>query len=269
VIEPTRSWVPHFVRETRGYRDLFVSLVRRDVALRYKQTAIGPAWVILQPILTAATFAFLFGSVAKVPLDVDVSYFVFALVGMSLWTGFAASLTRGTTSLIANRDLVSKVYFPRVLLPAAAAAAASLDCFAILTGVVIYLAVFGPGLGIEALLVLPLAVSAIGFAAALASGMGALLVGFRDVAYGLPLIVQSLLLVTPVLYPLSSVDGVARDLMQLNPMTTVFEALRWALLDGSAPGFEWVLYAAAVMGLVGFAATAVFARLERTFADVI
>jgi lipopolysaccharide transport system permease protein len=269
VIQPRASWIPRFWGDIPQYRDLLMSLIRRDVALRYKQTALGPAWILVQPILTAATFAFIFGSVARVDLDIDVPYFVYALVGMSLWTGFSQSLSRATTSILANVDLVTKIHFPRILLPLGAALATAVDCLLVEAGLAIYLIVSGRGLGPEVLVVIPVTFVALTFAASLAAGLGAALVRFRDVQYGLPLIVQSLLLVTPVLYPLSAVSDSVEDIARANPLTAVFETLRWGLLSSPAPSVGEVAYSVAAMVVLSLVGLSVFARLERDFADVI
>lgn len=268
-IRHSRSWLPPQLRILVAYRDLLRSLIKRDVSLRYRQTLLGPAWIVVQPLMTAAIFTFVFGSVAKVPIPKDVPYFVFAIMGMGLWTGFSQCLTRSTSSVLANIDLVTKVYFPRLLLPVSAAAAAAVDSSLMIGVACSILLLSGLGINSAALLVPALLLGVLFLAMCVGAALGALLVRARDVQYGVPILVQGLLFATPVLYPLQSIPESVRPLSAANPLTFYFEALRWATFGTPAPSASLVVSSLCVTGALGLAGVCVFSRLERDFADVI
>ncbi len=268
IIERKASWVPRFGRAAWQYRDLLRSFVRRDLVVRYKQTALGPTWVIVQPLLGAGVFTFVFATVADVPVPGDVPYFVFALTGLALWTGFSQALTRSTASILGNVDLVTKVYFPRILLPLSAGTSATVDCVVMLVLAVLVLAA-AAGATVAAVVTLPILLACVALGTCAGCALGALLVRFRDVQYGVPVLVQSLLFLTPVLYPLNSIPDGVRTAVSLNPLTFYFEALRWGLLDGARPSLGSAAYALTATAIICTACLCVFARLERDFADVI
>jgi lipopolysaccharide transport system permease protein len=268
VIRPPSRWSPINVRELWEFRDLLHRFVVRDLKLRYRQTALGVAWVVLQPLLAAGVFAFVFGRVADLDSE-GVPYFAFAFAGMLAWNTFNQSLTRMSGSLVANSGLIAKIFFPRLVLPLSTLGAVLVDfavAFTMMT-VVWIVAGVAPSWG---LLTLPLWLAAL---LLLAAGVGllaaALMVPYRDVQYVLPVATQTLLYASPVAYALSAVPQSARGVYQLNPLTGLLEGYRWALLDvGSVRLWPtvWLGVCAVVLFLVG---SFNFTRMERKFADVI
>jgi lipopolysaccharide transport system permease protein len=258
----------HSLREIWQYRDLFRALGTRDLRLRYRQTFLGVAWVVLQPLAAAGIFAFVFGTIAHVPTD-DQPYVLFALAALAGWNFFSAVLTRASTSLIQNPQLVTRVYFPRLILPLAVVPAALVDLLVTLAAFAVI--ALGQGHGFDARLIgLPVAILLLG---ALALGAGfaaaALAVRYRDVQYLLPVVIQLALYASPVAYSASAVPIRWQVLYYANPLAAPLELLRWSLLGTPAPALRELWYsvgAAAVLVLVG---AVVFRRIERSFADEI
>jgi lipopolysaccharide transport system permease protein len=249
------------------YRELLYFLVWRDVKVRYKQTVLGAAWAVLQPVMTMAVFALFLGRLAKVPSD-DVPYPLFAFAGLVPWTYFATALAGGAQSIVGSQQLISKVYFPRVLIPLAAAVTPLVD-FAIALATIVPLMLWyhaAPGLAVVWLPAFALLAFATAFAAAL--WLATLTVEYRDVRYLVPFAVQFWMFATPVAYPASLVPERWRLLYGLNPMTGVVEGFRWALVGGPAPGPMLAASAAAVAALL-VSGLMFFRRSEATFADVI
>jgi lipopolysaccharide transport system permease protein len=268
VIEPPRSWEALNLRELWGYRELLYFLTWRDVKVRYKQTALGAAWAVLQPLLTMVVFSVIFGALIRVPSD-GVPYPVFAYVALLPWTFFASALTRASTSLVSDATLLTKVYFPRLLLPVSAVLSMTLD-FAVSS--LILLAMMGwygivPGVG---LLTLPLFVL-LAFVTALACGfwLSALNVRYRDIAHVIPFLVQIWFFITPVAYPSSIIPERWRALYGLNPMVGVVEGFRWALLDTAAAPRATVGVSVAVVIILFVGGVFCFRRMEHAFADVV
>jgi lipopolysaccharide transport system permease protein len=255
-------------RELWAYRDLYFILSGRDVKLRYKQTALGVAWVVLQPVLTALIFTAIFGRVAHLPSD-GVPYTLFVFVGLLPWTLFAASLQRAGNSLVSNANLISKVYFPRMIVPLAANGAVLVD-FAVSLGVLaIMMAVYrvAPTWNLLALpffLLLTLA-AAIG----MSLFFSALNVYYRDFAFALPFIIQIWTYVSPVAYATSLVPARWRPLFWLNPAVGFIEGFRWSLLGTGTFNLQLTLISAASATLFLVIGMWVFRRVERRFADVI
>ncbi len=253
--------------EVWEHRELLLFLTWRDLRVRYKQTALGAAWALLQPLLTMLVFSVFFGALARMPSD-GVPYPVFAYCGLLPWQLFAFALTGAAQSLTANERLVTKVYFPRLILPLAAVLAGLVDfavAFALLVPLMLAYGV-RPGAAVATLplFVALLLVTAVG----VGLGLGALNVRFRDVRHALPFLTQLWLFATPIAYPASLVPERFRALMGLNPMAGVVEGFRWALLGAPAPGP--LLWLSAGVALVGLAAGLFyFLRVERSFADVI
>ena len=272
VIEPTRGWSSLQLRSVWAYRELLYFLVWRDVKVRYKQTALGVAWIVLQPLLSTVVFTLLFGVLLRTPSD-GAPYALFALSALVPWHYFAGSLSRVGGSLVSNANLITKVYFPRLIIP--------------LSGVLSTLVDFGVGFGmLVALLIayrVPLSPNALwlplflllGVVTALGFGLwlAALNVRYRDVNYLIPFLVQIWMYVTPVIYGSSLLPERYRFLLALNPMTGVVEGFRWALLgplleEAWEPGLLFAI--SVVVSLVVLASGVVFfRRTERTFADVI
>ena len=251
------------------YRDLWLTLALRDVKLRYRQTALGVAWVVLLPLLASGVFTLVFGLVAQLPSD-GSPYFLFVFAGYLGWTSFQNTLQRCSVSLIGNSSLVTKVYFPRVLLPASTVLASLLD-FAI--GAVIFLAVLlvrGELAPLSSLILVPFLLLAL---QVLALGLGmfaaALTVRYRDVKYVLPFLIQLLLYASPVAYAVSVVPEHIRRYYLFNPVAPLLDALRTALLGRGVIHWQAVGGATLAAVLILIAGTLFFLRQDRQYADVI
>ena len=268
LIEPPRRWEALELREFWRYRELLYFLTWRDVKVRYKQTAIGAAWAILQPFLTMVVFSVIFGSLIQVPSD-GVPYPIFSYAALLPWTFFAGALTRSGNSLVYDANLVSKVYFPRMILPFAAVLSLLVDfaiAFIVLLGMMLFYGIV-PGI---AVLTLPLFLL-LAFMAALACGLwlSAVNVKYRDVAYVIPFLTQFWLFMTPVAYSSSIIPEAWRPLYGLNPMAGVIEGFRWALLStGQIPSGPIFVSAAVVIALL-IGGLFYFQRMESQFADIV
>jgi lipopolysaccharide transport system permease protein len=268
-LQPTRGFSRVLSpRELWRYRDLAFQIAARDLTIRYRQTAFGAAWAILQPVAFMVIFSFVFGRAAGISSD-GLPYALFSLAGLVPWMFFANSFLLASESLVLNQALISKIYFPRIFIPAGIVAAGCVDFAISLLILLIVVLVYGivPS---AAILILPLLV-AVAVATALGAGtaLSAINVRYRDVRYVVPFATQMWLFLTPVVYPSSSLSEPLRTLSAINPMTGVVEGFRWAVLDsGNAPldliGISTV--AAVVLLLCGLA---YFDRVERSFADVI
>jgi lipopolysaccharide transport system permease protein len=237
------------------------------VKVRYKQTALGALWAVLQPVLTMVVFSLIFGRVGDVPSD-GITYPVFSLAGLVVWTYFSNGLLQSSNSLVNNIPLVTKVYFPRVLLPAGALLACLVD-FAISLGV---LAVVMIAYGVTPparIVLMPLMVLiAIASTLGVSSLLGAMNVRYRDVRYVLPFLAQLWLFLTPVAYPASLLDEPWRTLIGINPMAGAVEGFRWCVTGAHTNPMGTVLLSAVSATVVLIAGLMYFVRAERTFADV-
>ncbi|HWD63585.1 MAG TPA: ABC transporter permease [Solirubrobacteraceae bacterium] len=250
------------------YRDVALQLAMRDITVRYRQTFLGAAWAILQPLVIMVVFSVVFGSLAHVSSG-GAPYALFSLSGLVPWTFFANALLMGSDSLVSNSALVSKIYFPRIFIPAGVVAAGTVD-FAIALVILFVVVGIGGGHLSLGLLVLPLLI-AITVAAALgvSTGLAALNVRYRDVRYAVPFTVQLWLFATPVAYSSSLVPEPWRTVFAVNPMVGVVEGFRWAMLD--RPHAPWALIAVSAGTSLGLlvAGLAYFGRVERGFADFV
>ncbi|MGY1670987.1 ABC transporter permease [Geodermatophilus sp. SYSU D00710] len=268
VIRPSRGRPSVGWSELWAYRDLFYFLTWRDIKVRYKQTALGAAWAILQPFSTMVVFSIFFGKLAGIPSG-DVPYPVFAYTALVPWTFFATAVVQASNSMVDQEAILTKVYFPRLIVPTAAVLAGVVDvsiAFVVLVGMML---VYGIVPSV-AIVTLPLFVLFAAFTAlAVALWLSALNVRYRDVRYTLPFLVQLWLFASPVAYPSSLVPEPWRLLYGLNPMTGVVDGFRWALLgEAVAPGPELLVSVAAVIVL--FAGGIVyFRKMERSFADAV
>jgi len=256
------------IRELWRYRELFYFLAWRDVKLRYKQTVLGVAWAVLQPLMAMVIFTLLFGKLGSMPSD-GIPYPVFYFGALLPWTYFSATLSNSGNSLIANANLLTKVYFPRVILPTSAAVSGLVD-FAV--GSVLLFAIMGyyrlvPGLSL--LLVPGLIVLLFFLALGVSMILAALNVRYRDVKYTLPFLVQLWLFATPVIYPVSMIPDRYRLFVALNPLSGVIDTFRASLVPTKQIDWQLLWISSAVT--LGIFATAVvyFKRTERTFADVV
>ena len=265
-ISPSRGWVSLRLRSVWEYRELLYFLVWRDVKVRYKQTALGAAWAIIQPVLTMLVFAVFFGRLAKVPSD-GVPYPLFAYVALVPWTFFANALTQASNSLVTSGNLITKVYFPRLIMPVASVLSGIVDFILAFSVLVLLLLWYDVGISLKVLWLPVFVAQGIATALAVAFWLSALNVEYRDVRYVVPFMTQFWLFATPVAYPSSLLSEPWRTLYGLNPMVGVVEGFRWALLDtGPGPGpMLAVSSLASLILLVGGAYY--FRRLERTFAD--
>jgi lipopolysaccharide transport system permease protein len=268
VIEPPRSWVPLDLRELWDQRELVYFLAWRDIKVRYKQTALGASWAILQPVFAMVVFSIFFGRLGRIPSD-GLPYPLWSFAGLVPWTFFAQGLTQAANSLVVSQNLLRKVYFPRLAIPIATVLSAALDfalAFVVLVGMMLF---YGVHPTWSVIWVLPLALLA--FVTALGAGIwfAALSVRYRDVRYIVPFLVQFWLFATPIAYPSSLLPARWRVLYAVNPMTGVVEGFRWSLLGTStAPGVMVAVSAiTAMVVLVGGAFY--FRRVERTFADLV
>lgn len=254
-------------RELWRYRDLAYQIAARDVTVRYRQTALGAAWAVLQPIGFMVVFSLFFGGVAGVSSD-GLPYPLFSLAALVPWTFFANSLLLGSESLVSNAALVSKIYFPRIFMPAGAIAAGLVDLGISL--VILFIIVLAWGyVPPPAVLVLPVLV-AIMLAAVMGAtaALSAVNVRYRDIKYVIPFAIQMWLFATPVVYSSSAIDEPWRTLTAINPMVGVVEGFRWAVLGADAP--LALIGVSAVSALILFVAgLAYFDRVERSFADFI
>jgi lipopolysaccharide transport system permease protein len=268
-IRPTRGLAKLGLRELWRFRNLAYFFAWRDVKVRYKQTLFGASWAIIQPFVLMVVFTFVFGTVLGVETPAGVPTPLFYYAGLLPWTLFATSLTAASISLFANASLVSKVYFPRLILPISAVGSSLIDFVVAMTILFVTLFVFGIGLSWHVLFLPPLAIFAIVTALAVGFWTAALNARFRDVQYVIPFVVQVLLFVTPVINPASKVPESIRPIYFLNPMAGVVEGFRWALLDAvPAPG-PVTLVSIAVTIVLLISGVLYFRSAERTFADLI
>ncbi len=274
VIEPSEGWVPVDLAELWRYRELIGFLALRDVKVRYKQSLLGIGWAVLQPLFTMVVFTFLFGVLlgpGRMPTPDGVPYAISTFCALVPWQLFASALSSSGNSLVVNQNLITKVYFPRLVAPIAPALGALVDfavAFVVLVGMML---VYGltPGIGI---LVVPLfAVFAVVAALSVSLWLSALNALYRDVRHILPFLVQAWMFATPVVYTTASImgdqPGWLRVLYGLNPMAGVIEGFRWALLGGASPPWELLASSAIAVAALLVGGLFFFRRMERTFAD--
>jgi lipopolysaccharide transport system permease protein len=267
VIQPARGLRLVDPLELWRWRELFVALIVRDVAVRYKQTAVGVAWVVMQPLAMVAIFTFLLGKIGNVPTD-GLPYPLFAFAAMVPWQVFSKALIEGSMSLAANRSLVTKVYFPRLLMPAAAVFGGIVDFAIILVILLAMMLWFGFVPNWQIVLVPPLLLLALLTSLGVALWLSALNVLYRDVQIVLPFLAQIWLFLTPVLYPASVIPERWRVLYAMNPMVTVTESFRWALLGGTtAPQPLMLAISTATVVVILLSGLAYFRHVERQMAD--
>jgi len=267
-IQRSRGLAPLNIRELWEYRELLYFLIWREVKVRYKQTALGIVWAVVQPFFTMLVFTIVFSRFGRVPSD-GLPYPVFAFCALLPWQLFAFALAESSNSVVANQRLITKVYFPRLIIPLSAICVGLADFvvgFAVLLALMAYYGI-APG---AAVWTLPLW-TAFAVATALAVGLwlSALNVRYRDVRYTVPFLTQIWLFATPVAYPLSVVPASWRAVFALNPMVGVVEGFRWALLgNGAAPPLAVAVSALTVSVVLG-GGLFYFSRTERTFADIV
>jgi lipopolysaccharide transport system permease protein len=267
VIEPSKGWVPLNLRDLWQYRDLLYILMMRDIKVRYKQTILGAAWAIIQPLFTMLIFTLFFGRLAGMPSD-GIPYPLFAYAGLLPWTFFSNAVTSSGNSLVGNSNLITKIYFPRMIIPMASVASGLIDfviAFGLLVVLMFYYAV---GLSINILMLPVLIILTSLLAIGIGMWMSALNVKFRDIRYALPFLIQLGMFATPIIYPSSLVPDKWRWLLALNPLTGQIEAYRSAFFGKP---FDWLaLGISAILTLaILFYAAYTFRRMEKSFADII
>ena len=267
VIEPSKGWVPLNLRDLWQYRDLLYILTMRDIKVRYKQTVLGALWAIIQPLFTMLIFTLFFGRLAGMPSD-GIPYPLFAYAALLPWTFFSNAVTGSGNSLVGNSNLITKIYFPRMIIPIASVASGLLD-FLIAFGLLIFLMFYyAVGLSINIVMLPVLVILTSLLAIGIGMWVSALNVKFRDIRYALPFIIQLGMFATPIIYPSSLVPEKWRWLLSLNPLTGQIEAYRSAFFGKP---FDWLsLGISAVLTLaILFYAAYTFRRMEKSFADLI
>lgn len=266
-IRPSGRWVALNLRDLWAYRDLLYFLTWRDVKVRYKQTVLGAAWAIIQPLFTMLIFWLFFGRLAGMPSD-GIPYPLFALAGLIPWTFFSNAVTSSGNSLVGSANLITKVYFPRMIIPVAAVGAGLVD-LAIAFGLMAVMMIWFKVHVTASLLLLPLLVLV---TATLATGVGmfmsALNVKYRDIRYALPFCIQLWMFASPIIYPVTLVPERWRWVLAINPMTGIIDGFRAALF-GRSPDWQALAISTAVtVGVLIYSAYN-FRRMEKTFADVV
>jgi lipopolysaccharide transport system permease protein len=267
-IQPSRGWVSLKLGELWDYRELLYFLIWRDIKVRYKQTVLGASWAIIQPFSTMVVFSLFFGKLAKMPSD-GIPYPIFSFAALVPWTFFAAGLTQSSNSLVGSSNLITKVYFPRLVIPLATVLSGVVDfglALAVLVGMMAYYRIT-PSMHI---FFLPLFVL---LALVLSLGVGlwlsSLNVKYRDVRYIVPFITQFWLFATPIAYPSSLLSEPWRTVYGLNPMVGVVEGFRWSLLGTKMSVGPMILVSALVALLILILGAFYFRRMEKTFADIV
>ena len=267
VIRPPRKWVPVDLRELWEYRELIAAFTMRDVRLRYKQTGLGIAWAVLQPLLTVVVFTIFFGGLAHLPTD-GFPYPLFYISGLIAWNLFSDGLTRSTTSMVTNSNIMTKVYFPRMVVPLASIISPLMDFAVSFILVLAIMAYYGFVPTIN-LIFLPLFLLL-----ALASSLGvglwlsALNVRYRDFQYTVPFLIQIGMFVSPLVYPASIVPKSLQIWYGLNPMAGVIEGFRWALLGDGTPS-AMILVSVGMVILILVSGMFYFRRMEQYYADIV
>jgi len=267
-LRPRPGWIPVDFKELWQYRELLGFFAVRDIKVRYKQTLLGVAWAVVQPVMTMLVFTLLFHKLLGVE-PTNASYPVFLFAALLPWQLFSYALTQSSNSLVASERLITKIYFPRLILPLGSVISGLVDfaiAFVILVGMMAWYRIV-PGI---AVLTLPIFM-VVALLAALAVGLwlSALNVTYRDVRHTIPFLTQFWLFITPVMYPSSKVPEAWRALYALNPMTGVVEGFRWALLGQAAPPLVVMLVSLSATVLLLVGGLFYFRRMEKTFADIV
>lgn len=267
-IRPPRGWAVPDLRELWEYRELLYFLVWRDLKVRYKQTVLGVSWIVVQPLATTLLFSIVFGNLAKIPSE-NLPYAIFYMAGLVPWNYFAGAFSRGSTSLVGSAGLISRIYFPRLIIPVASMMSGLVDqfiVFLVLLGMMLFFGIT-PTLAMVTLPVFVLL--AIGTALGVSLWLSALHVQYRDIGYLIPFISQFWMFATPIVYPTSLIPAQWRLIYSLNPMTGVVEGFRWALFGtGEGPGLELAITTVMVL-IILVSGVFFFKQKEDTFADVV
>ena len=271
-IRPTKGWAALNIGELWRYRDLLWILVNRDIKLLYKQTALGFGWVALQPLIGANILALIFGRIAKLPSD-GAPYLLFVFCGLTAWTYFSNSMQRASNSLIRNSQLVSKVYFPRMLIPLATMVAVLVDFAVMIVMLFVFMGIYGFPPTFRLLAIPGFLFLMMLAATGVALWFSAVSVKYRDTSYALPFFAQIWMYASPVVYPTSMVANMVparwQTVYALNPAVGFIEGFRWAVLGHSALNLNILLLTIAMSLFLLFSGAFFFRRVERGFADII
>lgn len=268
IFQPSKGWASLKLKELWTYRELLYFLTWRDVKVRYKQATLGVAWTVIQPLITMVIFSLIFGQLAKLPSD-GIPYPIFSYAALLPWQLFSGTMARASTSLVSNATLLTKVYFPRLIIPLSAVTTGLVDfgiSFLVLVGLMLYYGIIPNW----AVLLLPFLVL---FAVLTALGVGlwlsAINVQYRDVQYMIPFLIQVWMFASPVVYSVGLIPkGYWRIIYGLNPMAGVIQGFRWAVLNGNPPD-ELIIVSIIMVGVLLASGLFYFKRMEKTFADVV
>ena len=267
IIRPPRKWVPVDLHELWNYRELLTSFTMRDIKIRYKQTALGFLWAIIQPLFMMVIFTIIFGGFAKIPSE-GIPYPLFSFAALLPWMLFSEGLTRSTMSMVANANIMTKVYFPRLIMPISGILSPLVDFAVSISILVLMMAYYGfvPTINIVFLPVFIL----LALATSLGIGLwlSALNVKYRDFQYTVPFIIQLWMYASPVVYPASMIPESIRPLYGLNPMAGVIEGFRWALLGTEIPG-SMIFVSVGVVAVLLVSGMFYFRRMEQYYADIV
>jgi lipopolysaccharide transport system permease protein len=267
-LRPAHGWAALNLRDLWKYRELLYFLTWRDIKVRYKQAVLGIGWAVIQPLLNMVIFSIIFGQLARLPSD-GIPYPIFSYAALLPWYLFAGALTRSSASLVRDANLLTKVYFPRLVIPFATVLAALVDfciAFLVLMGMTFY---YGYHLTWTMLWLVPLTLLALLSAVAVGAWFSALNVQYRDIQQMVPFLVQAWMYASPVAYSANMIPtGKWRLVYALNPMTGVIQGFRWALFGGSPPDLA-ILISTAMVILLLVTGLFYFRRMERTFADMV
>ena len=266
-IRPPRKWVPVDLRELWAYRELLTSFALRDIKLRYKQTGLGIAWAALQPILTMLIFTVIFGGLAKIPSD-GVPYPLFVLAALLPWMLFAEGLTRSTTSMITNANIMTKVYFPRLIMPLSSIISPLVDFVISFIILMVMMAYYGFAPSVNILFLPAFLLLALATSLGVGLWLSALNVKYRDFQYTVPFLIQIWMFASPVVYSSSLVPESLRLVFGLNPMTGVIEGFRWALLGSGTPS-AMILVSVGMVIVLLVSGMFYFRRMEQYYADIV
>jgi lipopolysaccharide transport system permease protein len=268
VIEPKKGLFQLDLKGIWQYRELLYFLVWRDLKVRYKQTVIGIGWAVLQPFVTMVIFTVIFGNLVKVPSD-GLPYPIFAYSALLPWNYFASALQRCVVSVVGDAALVSKVYFPRLILPLAGTISGFADFFVSFLLLIGMMTFYGLGISWTVLTLPFFLLLALATALAVGLWLSALNVRYRDVGHTIPFLMQVWMYASPIVYPVSVIPEKYRFLYSLNPMAGVIEGFRWALLGKQSPDFAVMAISVAVVLLLISGGVVFFRNMEKTFADVV
>jgi lipopolysaccharide transport system permease protein len=268
IIKPQSGWVPIQFREWVEFFDLFIILIQRDIKLRYKQTFLGITWVVLQPLITSCLIALIFGRLAKLPSD-GIPYILFALSGMLPWSIFSQSVTRSSTIMISEAHLISKVYFPRIMIPVSVCTSTAIDFLINLVVILILCAIYGMPFTFHLLFIPLFFLCVMAFSIGLGLLFSSLCVFYRDFNHLLPFAMQIWMYGSPLVYSSTLVPEKWKFLYTLNPLAGIIDGFRWALLPVNQ--FPWQSFGIAAFFSITICIMGIFIfhRFERYFVDVI